>query len=186
MTKALLVMWSSAAPAAINAAGALTNVALDCSNEDGTFSAKIESKLIQQGAGTAVNEVSAWTVGTTYAVTKITNLCDNSYVYVKEYINDIIPFLTCCDSACVAPTITTQPTAQAVDAGDDATFTSVAAGSALLTYQWFKDSVAIGGATNASYTKVNAQAGDAGNYWVTITNPCGTITSNHVALTINP
>src|ERR1700761_189538 len=45
----------------------------------------------------------------------------------------------------VSPSITTQPANQSVMAGQTATFTVVATGTAPLTYQWQKNSVAISG-----------------------------------------
>jgi len=55
-------------------------------------------------------------------------------------------------AAVVAPTITTQPVNQTVTAGQTATFTVVAAGTAPLSYQWQKNGVNIAGATASSYT----------------------------------
>ncbi len=50
------------------------------------------------------------------------------------------------NSAPVAPTITTQPANQTVAAGQTATFSVVATGTAPLTYQWQKNGSAISGA----------------------------------------
>src|SRR5439155_1646557 len=52
----------------------------------------------------------------------------------------------------VAPAITTQPANQTVTAGQTATFTVVATGTAPLGYQWQKNGANIAGATAASYT----------------------------------
>ena len=52
----------------------------------------------------------------------------------------------------VAPAITTQPANQAVSAGQTATFSVTATGTAPLYYQWQKNSASISGATSASYT----------------------------------
>src|SRR5207245_2355696 len=52
----------------------------------------------------------------------------------------------------VAPTITTQPGNQTVTAGQTATFTVTASGTAPLSYQWQKNAVNIAGATARSYT----------------------------------
>ena len=51
------------------------------------------------------------------------------------------------NAAAVAPTITTQPVNQTVTAGQTATFTVVAGGTAPLSYQWQKNGVNIAGAT---------------------------------------
>src|SRR5207253_2714616 len=55
-------------------------------------------------------------------------------------------------AAAVAPSITTQPANQTVTAGQTATFTVVAAGAALPSYQWKKNGTAISGAASSSYT----------------------------------
>jgi hypothetical protein len=81
--------------------------------------------------------------------------------------------------------INTQPAAQIVCAGNDATFNVSASGTAL-TYQWRKNTVIIPGATSSSYTVTGATAGDAGNYDVVVTGTCGTVTSSVVTLTVNP
>jgi DNA/RNA endonuclease G (NUC1) len=76
-------------------------------------------------------------------------------------------------AAAIAPTITTQPVAQTVNAGATATFTVAASGTAPFAYQWKKGGVAITGnasATTATLTLTNAQAADAGSYTVTVAN----------------
>ncbi|HEY1312758.1 MAG TPA: immunoglobulin domain-containing protein, partial [Steroidobacteraceae bacterium] len=55
-------------------------------------------------------------------------------------------------TAAVAPSITTQPANQSVTAGQTATFSVVAGGTAPLSYQWQKGGAAIAGATAPSYT----------------------------------
>ena len=48
--------------------------------------------------------------------------------------------------------ITTQPASQTVTAGQTATFSVTATGTAPLSYQWKKNGAAISGATASSYT----------------------------------
>jgi fibronectin type 3 domain-containing protein len=90
----------------------------------------------------------------------------------------------------VAPTITTQPNSQTVTAGQSATFSVTAVGTAPLSYQWQKlvngTWTNISGATSASFTISSAQASDAGSYWVVVSNSAGSATSNSVSLTVNP
>jgi hypothetical protein len=81
--------------------------------------------------------------------------------------------------------ITAAPVAQSVCIGSTATFTVTATGSGTLTYQWKKAGTNIAGATSATYSIVNAQAGDAGQYSVTVTSPnCGSVTTTPVQLTM--
>ncbi len=83
------------------------------------------------------------------------------------------------------PTITTQPVSLAVNLGASATFSVAATGTATLSYQWYKDGTAINGATSSSYTVAAVAAGDAGVYYVSVTNSVGSVTSASAALTIN-
>jgi hypothetical protein len=87
----------------------------------------------------------------------------------------------------VVPTIATQPTSLTVTAGQTATFTVVAAGTAPLSYQWQKNGVNIAGATVASYTTPTTTTSDSGStFSVVVTNTAGTVTSSAATLTVNP
>src|SRR5208282_3347483 len=86
----------------------------------------------------------------------------------------------------VPPTITTQPTNQTVTAGQTATFTVVAAGTAPLSYQWQKNAANIAGATAASYTTPVTTTSDSGStFAVVVSNTAGTVTSATATLTVN-
>lgn len=88
-------------------------------------------------------------------------------------------------SAATAPAITTQPLDQSVFAGQSATFTVVAGGSAPLSYQWYLDSTTpLANATNAILTITNAQLTDIGGYSVFVTNAFGSIASETAELTV--
>jgi len=82
----------------------------------------------------------------------------------------------------VAPTIIAQPVSQIASAGGPVTL-SVSALSGD-SYQWYKNGVAIPGATSATYPIATLQASDAGNYYVVITNAQGSTTSATVTLTV--
>jgi hypothetical protein len=93
--------------------------------------------------------------------------------------------LTVTGSSAAAPTITTQPVAQSVQAGQSATFTVVANGSTPLSYQWRKNATAISGATGATYTTPATSTVDNGaQYSVVISNSLGSITSSNANLTV--
>jgi hypothetical protein len=86
-----------------------------------------------------------------------------------------------------APTITTEPANQTVNAGQSATFGVGAAGTAPLSYQWQKNGTAISGATSNAYTTPVTTTADSGEQFrVVVTNAVGTITSNAATLTVNP
>src|SRR5436309_4701380 len=90
------------------------------------------------------------------------------------------------NGATVAPTITTPPANQTVAAGQTATFTVVAGGTAPLSYQWQKNGANITGATSASYTTQVTTTADSGSTFdVVVTNTAGTVTSAAATLTVN-
>jgi hypothetical protein len=91
------------------------------------------------------------------------------------------------NSAPVAPTISTQPANQTVTAGQTATFSVVASGTAPLTYQWQKNGSAITGATATNYTTPVTTTADSGELFrVVVSNSAGNVTSNSASLTVNP
>jgi len=74
-----------------------------------------------------------------------------------------------------------------VTAGQTATFTVVAAGTAPLSYQWQKNGVNIAGATSGSYTTPATTTSDSGSTFdVVVSNTAGTVTSAAATLTVNP
>jgi hypothetical protein len=80
----------------------------------------------------------------------------------------------------------TQPQNQTVTAGQTASFTVVAKGTAPLSYQWSKDGTEINLATSASYTTPTTVIGDNGaQFSVTVNNSTGHVTSNTAILTVN-
>ncbi|MBE0543181.1 MAG: immunoglobulin domain-containing protein [Verrucomicrobia bacterium] len=85
-----------------------------------------------------------------------------------------------------APAITTQPQSRAVPAGSNVTFSVTATGTLPLKYQWRRDEVNIGSATNTSYIIVGAQTNHAGAYSVMVSNSYGSVTSAVAVLTVTP
>jgi sugar lactone lactonase YvrE len=85
----------------------------------------------------------------------------------------------------VAPAIQTQPQSRTVTAGNSVQFSVTASGRPAVTYQWYFNGTAINGATGDSYSIASAQAGDAGNYTVVVSNIMGGVTSSTATLTIN-
>ena len=85
-----------------------------------------------------------------------------------------------------APTITTQPANQTVTAGQTATFTVAASGTAPLSYQWQENGANITGATSASYTTpATSSANNGSTFAVLVSNSVGNVTSNTATLTVN-
>ena len=72
-----------------------------------------------------------------------------------------------------------------VTEGNRAVF-SVTATGGNLNYQWYKDNIAISGATAATYTIESTATSDAGSrYKVTVSNVMGSVTSDLMTLTVN-
>ncbi len=86
----------------------------------------------------------------------------------------------------VAPTITSQPASQTINAGQTATFSVTASGTAPLSYQWLQNGTAINGATSSSYTTPVESVSNSGTHFsVTVSNSAGSATSNTATLTVN-
>lgn len=86
----------------------------------------------------------------------------------------------------VAPTIAAQPASQVVTAGQTATFSVTASGTAPFSYQWLKNNANIGSATTASYTTPATIAGDSGaKFNVVVSNAAGSVTSTMATLTVS-
>ncbi len=84
-----------------------------------------------------------------------------------------------------APTISAQPANQSVAAGQTATFSVTASGTAPLSYQWQKGATAITGATSATYTTAATTTADSGSkFSVVVSNAAGSTTSNAATLTV--
>ncbi|HEY5909890.1 MAG TPA: immunoglobulin domain-containing protein [Verrucomicrobiae bacterium] len=82
------------------------------------------------------------------------------------------------------PTIDTQPVDLTIAVGANATFVVSASGAPPLAYQWQVNGIDITGATLSSYTVLNAQPANEGNYAVVVRNSGGTVTSAAARLTV--
>jgi pectate lyase len=84
-----------------------------------------------------------------------------------------------------APIISADPQSQTNTAGQNATFTVVAGGSAPFSYQWYYNTNSgIPNATNAFLSLVNIQATNAGTYSVVVSNVVSSATSAYALLTV--
>jgi endonuclease/exonuclease/phosphatase family metal-dependent hydrolase len=87
----------------------------------------------------------------------------------------------------VPPSIVTQPQDQIVTAGDTASFSVVADGTAPFAYQWLSNNIAIPGATNDTFALFSVSTNLNGTFYsVTITNNAGGTNSQAAMLTVNP
>ncbi len=85
--------------------------------------------------------------------------------------------------AVAAPTIIQQPASVTAAIGDNVAFTVVAAG-VNLSYQWYRNGLALSGATNSTYALYAVTTAAAGNYRVTVRNTAGSANSATVTLTV--
>jgi len=86
----------------------------------------------------------------------------------------------------VAPSITTEPASRTVNAGQTATFSVAAAGTAPLSYQWRMNGTAISGATSSTYTTPATTTSESlAQFTVVVTDGAGSATSSAAILTVN-
>ena len=89
-------------------------------------------------------------------------------------------------AAAVSPSITTQPVGRTVTAGQTAAFSVAVTGTAPFSYQWYKNTTAISGATSSSYTTPATTTSDSGALFnAIVTNSAGSVTSASATLTVN-
>src|SRR5438552_12916988 len=85
-----------------------------------------------------------------------------------------------------APLITIQPTSQSATAGQTASFSVAATGTAPLNYQWKKNGVAVNGASSSAYTTPATSSSDnGGQFTVVVSNSAGSVTSSAAILMVN-
>ncbi|MGC8887971.1 MAG: immunoglobulin domain-containing protein, partial [Verrucomicrobiia bacterium] len=85
-----------------------------------------------------------------------------------------------------SPSIITQPASLTVYETQPASFSVAATGDAPLSYQWYYNGGEIDYATNSTYTITLVRPSHAGSYFVVVSNPSGSVTSQVATLTVNP
>lgn len=88
------------------------------------------------------------------------------------------------NSGTVGPAISGQPTSQSVAAGSEAKFTVTASGTEPLAYQWYFNGAPLGTGIAATLTLPSVQPSQAGQYFVTVGNASGSVTSAPATLTV--
>ena len=80
----------------------------------------------------------------------------------------------------VPPSIVTQPVGVEVNEGENFSLSVVASGGEPFSYQWYKNAVAIEGATSAEFSLAQAGVADAGKYSVKVSNEADEVLSSEV------
>ena len=120
----------------------------------------------------------------TYSKTNAQTGDSGSYACVVTSDGGTITSSTAVVSVLNPPAITVQPSNQTLNLGQTISLSTTATGAGTLSYQWYKGATPVG--TNANtFTKTNAQTGDAGSYTCVVTNVVGTITTNAATVTVN-
>jgi len=83
-----------------------------------------------------------------------------------------------------APLITAHPASINLPAGQNASFSVTATGTAPLAYQWLFEDSPLPGATNAALVVSNASVASEGSYRVVVTNSIGSASSSAAELTV--
>lgn len=131
-----------------------------------------------------INSSTGWAVGSGGLIMKTT---DTGSTWHMNYTTGIplrsVFFVNSASPG--APVITQNPSSITVRAGQTATFTVMASGTAPLTYRWQKNGVTISGAMGSSYTTPPVVLSNNGStFRCIVTNAYGTATSNAATLTV--
>jgi hypothetical protein len=197
VTNSISSLTSAQATLTVNAAPVAPSITTQPASQ--TVSAGQMATFSVVAAGTAPlsyqwRKNSANISGATAAsyTTPVTTTADNNTSFDVVVTNSVSSVTSAqatlgVNSVPVAPTITTPPANQTVTAGQTATFSVVATGTAPLTYQWQKNGSDITGATSASYTTPVTTTADSGELFrVVVNNTAGNATSTSATLTVNP
>jgi hypothetical protein len=83
-----------------------------------------------------------------------------------------------------SPNITAQPISGSACVGSSAVFNIAAVGTQPLNYQWYFASLPVTGANSSTYLIGNVASLNSGSYYATVSNSCGTLTTNAASLTV--
>ena len=136
---------------------------------------------------------SATTTGATTPTLTLLNVRTNDTGNYAAFVTNIFGKATseiATLTVLARPAITASPTNRLAKTGTNVTFAVTVTGTGPLTYQWFKNGLALtdGGNISGAATNILRVAsltmGDAGNYSVTVANAVGNATSASATLTI--
>jgi len=160
-------------------------------SQDGNYELTVggTSYGVKTTADPAPGGVPVWTEGVQYA--RFRNVTVGAGQPLALTVRDgvsgyaILAGMQILGSVPTPPVITSQPTNQTIYAGQTASFSVTASGTAPLSYQWSFNTTNLAGATNATLILPGVQLAQTGNYAVTVTNIYGSAASSNAALTVN-
>jgi len=107
-------------------------------------------------------------------------------ILVQNAVGSVVsgPIMVRVDPA--APTIVSGPASLRVPAATNVVLSVVATGSQPMSYQWLFNGAPIPAATGSQYSISDAQAWNAGNYQVAVSNGFSSVTSSVATLSVTP
>lgn len=130
---------------------------------------------------TALTDGNGVSGSATAELTTSNNLENYYFVVVTNNYGSVTSAMAALDPA---PAIVTQPAGGTNAPGTSFDLSAAASGFPPLAYQWYKDGVAIAGATNAALGYGYLRLSDAGSYWMVASNAYGTATSSGASLVV--
>ncbi|MBQ7590553.1 MAG: SUMF1/EgtB/PvdO family nonheme iron enzyme [Verrucomicrobia bacterium] len=182
---------SSAATLTVNVPVTLSSITINGNSSVNVGSTATYTCTATYSNGTTKTVTPTWSIssGTSYAsITAagvLTGKAAGTATVKATYEGKTATKNVTVNAVVVKPSITTQPKSQTVNEGSSATFSVTASGTTPLSYQWYKGSSKISGATSASYKISSVKTSDEGSYKVTVSNSAGSVTSSVVTLTVN-
>ena len=184
---------SSVATLTVNAAGTKPAITTQPVNVTVTVGQTATFTVVATGTAPLTyqwtkNGTNVGTNSSTYTTAATTSADNGARIQVKvsnsagSTFSSIVTLTV--NAATTKPTITTQPVNTTVSAGNAATFTVAASGTAPLSYQWTKNGANVG-TNSATYTTAATTSSDNGaQIQVTVSNSAGSTPSNTVTLTV--
>lgn len=125
--------------------------------------------------------------GATSATLSIANVATTDAASYSVDVSNTLNVVTSSNAiltVVVPPSISGNPSSQTVIAGNPATFSASATGTAPLSYQWRRNGANVSSATDSILNIANVQQVNAGSYALVVTNFGGSATSSAALLTV--
>jgi Immunoglobulin domain len=151
----------------------------EVSQLNGVLTWKLDDTIIAQRTNTSPYTAGNIMIGFMDIFPSIANPASNAFV-----IFDNIRVENLSTNALTPPAIISQPQSQNVSANSTVTLSVTATGSAPLSYQWRLNASDIVDSTSSTLTLTNVQPTKAGDYYVIISNPVGSLISSAAHLTV--